>query len=194
MRSARSARATRGVIAATFATLVALISHVAGGGAVPGPIGVIAPLILSITICVMLAGTRLSLVRLSISVAVSQVLFHTLFVLGTTSAAPAAGHTHSVVIDPTAVAHGMHVGPTMWIGHTIAALITIAALYHAEVVARAILGLRTRLQLWWRTVTRPATVVIPRLRVRIEAHVASLPVGYFADSAPLRGPPSLHAV
>ena len=52
MSSARSARATRGVIAATFATLVALISHVAGGGAVPGPIGVIAPLILSIAICV----------------------------------------------------------------------------------------------------------------------------------------------
>lgn len=79
----RHRRALRGTLAAAFATFVALTSHILGGGSFPTAMGVIVPLALSILVCVLLSGRRLSLPRLTVSVGISQTLFHLLFSLFT---------------------------------------------------------------------------------------------------------------
>nr|WP_281063461.1 hypothetical protein [Brevibacterium permense] len=79
----RHRRALRGTLAAAFATFVALTSHILGGGAFPSAMGVVVPLALSILVCVLLSGRRLSLPRLTFSVGISQTLFHLLFSLFT---------------------------------------------------------------------------------------------------------------
>src|SRR5699024_8570924 len=76
---ARHTRLLRGAAAGAFATFVALFSHVAGGGQAPTPLGVGVPLLLAVFVCVVLAGRKLSLVRLSASVGVSQTAFHWIF-------------------------------------------------------------------------------------------------------------------
>ena len=90
MTSTRSARALRGALAAIVSTFVALLSHVAGGGEVPGLLGILVPLVLATAVCVPLAGRRLSVIRVSASVIASQVLFHALFVLGSAGNASAS--------------------------------------------------------------------------------------------------------
>ena len=144
-------RVVRSAVAAFVATFVALLSHVIGGGEVPAALGIAVPLILSLAVTVLLAGKGLSLWRLSVSVAVSQVIFHTLFVLGTPDSGgiavtSTAGHgMHGeVTILPSAAATDqmagmMHAGPTMWLWHAIAACVTVAALYRGE---RALLRVR----------------------------------------------------
>lgn len=87
----RHRRALRGTLAAAFATFVALTSHILGGGAFPSAMGVVVPLALSILVCVLLSGRRLSLPRLTFSVGISQTLFHLLFSLFTPTAASGPG-------------------------------------------------------------------------------------------------------
>jgi len=62
----------------------------------PDVFGIVVPLMFSTLVCVLRAGRRLSIIRLSLLVAVSQVLFHTLFVLsaarGSTSMSMPSGH------------------------------------------------------------------------------------------------------
>lgn len=88
---ARHRRTLRGILAAAGATFVALTSHLLGGGAFPTAMGIIVPLALSILVCVLLPGRRLSLARLTISVGVSQALFHLLFSLFAQTGATGAG-------------------------------------------------------------------------------------------------------
>ncbi|MDR2997573.1 MAG: hypothetical protein LBU78_05595, partial [Microbacterium sp.] len=95
MRPSRRPAVIRGFAAASTATFVALAAHVTAGGAMPGPLGVLAPWLLSLMVCVLLAGRKLSALRLSISVIVSQLLFHGLFVLGMiTPTGTIGGHVH----------------------------------------------------------------------------------------------------
>ena len=143
MVSSRQRRAARGVVAASVATLFALMSHLLGGGELPGVLGIAIPWVLSMPVCVILAGRELSLWRLSISIAFSQVLFHGLFVLGTPATGAAlvsvnAGHgAHGApvilsAVDPSAHTAAMHAHAPMWVWHSIAAALTIAALYWGE--------------------------------------------------------------
>jgi hypothetical protein len=87
------------MFAALFSTFVALVSHVIAGGTLPGTLGIVVPLVFSILACVLLAGRQLSLLRLSLSVAISQLLFHTLFVLG------ASGGTSAASVAPLPAGH-----------------------------------------------------------------------------------------
>ena len=82
MRRSRAPRALRGLIGASVATFIALVPRGAGGGALPGWIGIAVPWVLSVMVCTLLAGRALSLWRLALAVTISQLLFHTLFVLG----------------------------------------------------------------------------------------------------------------
>src|SRR5699024_3357975 len=91
----RHRRALRGSAAATAATFVALASHIIGGGSIPTLWGLIAPSALSTLVCVLLAGRKLSLWRLSASVVASQALFHQLFTVFTPLAS-APGPTNAV--------------------------------------------------------------------------------------------------
>lgn len=138
-------RVARGSAAAAVSTFVALLSHVAGGGAVPATIGVLVPLVLSVAVCTVLAGRRLPLARLTASVVASQALFHTLFVLGSAGGVSAAagpttgvGHVHSVVLTSTPE-HAHSSGPGMWAAHAVAAALTIVALRRGELATARLL-------------------------------------------------------
>lgn len=114
-----------------------------GGGGVPGLLGILVPWVLSLMVSVLLAGRKLSLVRLSISVAVSQFLFHVLFVLGSiTPVGSLGGHVHGapMVLPPgTTVADAVIADSSMWFGHAAALIVTVAMLHSGE---RTLLALR----------------------------------------------------
>lgn len=153
MPRSRASRALRGLIGASIATFVALLSHVVADGAMPGWIGIAVPWVLSVMVCTLLAGRSLSLVRLSLGVIASQLLFHFLFVFGFIARSGASGaaqsahghHGHgapgTMTLPPvSALPIDAFTGDIMmWISHGIAAIITIAALYRGE---RAVLHLR----------------------------------------------------
>ncbi|MFK4116158.1 hypothetical protein ACI2K6_16175 [Microbacterium sp. NPDC006705] len=140
MRLHRGARAARGGLVALFATFVALMSHVAGGGEVPGWLGLFVPLVLAAAVSTVILGHRLSMVRLTLSVTASQLLFHTLFTVGAPGGAASLdgyvhGHHHTAMIATEAAASAVthdHGGRTMWVAHAVAAVITVAGIYVGE--------------------------------------------------------------
>lgn len=189
-----------------MATFVALLSHVAGGGQLPAWLGIAVPWMLSLAVSTVLSGRRLSLWRLSISVAVSQALFHTLFVLGTVPAgrhsAPDAAHAgHSTMLPAlsagTQATELMQADLGMWLWHGVAAVVTIAALYRGE---RALVRLRDLAleAIGWarRRVLAiiPQPLVLPSVRLMpVEAGRLRLPTPLLA-SLRRRGPPSFRVV
>lgn len=192
----------RGFAASSVAIFAALAGHVSAGGAMPGLLGIVVPWVLSFMVCVLLAGRRLSAVRLTFSVAISQFLFHMLFVLGTVSSAGVvAPHVHGAPVVLPAIAGSAEtvvaLDATMWIGHAFAALVTIVALYRGE---RLLLGLRDLAQQSIRWVQRRIDAV---LAAPVPHRATRTVVGARIDalhSAPLlatlrgRAPPSHLAV
>lgn len=141
----RWARFARGWIAAIVATLVSALFHVSSGGEAPAVLGALLALAFSGVACVLLAGTTLSLWRLSLSVMLSQFLFHALFGLGDVrgaghGAGALAVHAHHLThIDVGTLTSGtshqhalLAAGPLMWAGHAAAALVTVLLLRHGE--------------------------------------------------------------
>ena len=201
MSSARASRVLRGSVAAAFSTFAALFSHVAGGGTAPGAVGVAIPLVLSVLVCVALAGRRLTLPRTVLSVAASQFLFHTLFVLGSSSGVsgspPAghAGHTGVVELSVTAGHPASHASGAMWSAHGAAAVVTIVMLRQgdatltrlaeiARLVAHAIVRILALLAPT--SFLRPATATV-------DAIVRSLRERLAMGDVSRRGPPPLPA-
>ncbi|MCP2333109.1 hypothetical protein [Actinoalloteichus caeruleus] len=203
-------RLLRGTAAASVATFLALVSHVAGGGTPPAWSGVAVPLAVSVVVCVALAGRSLSLARLSVSVAASQVLFHLLFVVG---ADPHAAHHHhgppvlhehhhqhhhalgtsAAVVEPH-----LHGGPSMWLWHGAAAVITVAALYRGEAALVGLRRLAAAFAAWLRhrlhvLDLRPPHAPDVRLPRGYGDRVL-LPPGYFPSACRRRGPPPLGVV
>jgi hypothetical protein len=152
-------RLARGGLVATLATAIALGGHLLGGGGPPALLGTLLAWGLSATLTSAVAGHRLSLWRLTLSVMVSQVLFHALFMiggLGVVGAAP-TGHHHLVAgglaTTPAAhadhAAHALHGGsagslgtaghlllgsatPLMAAGHLLATILTVIAIHVGE--------------------------------------------------------------
>lgn len=203
---------------ASAGTAAALLSHLLGGGAMPGWLGIVVPLALALTVCTALAGRRLSLWRTTASVALSQALFHTLFVLGTPRAAGApsgtAGHgahgRHGVQVLPPSADGSPLIGAdligtelvgastAMWFWHGVAAAATVFVLYSGERELSRLRALAGRLAGWLRH----------RLAVPV-APVSSFPVvrmaapDWFTGSVPTRpevtpsrrrGPPHVLAI
>ncbi len=165
MRPHRGARAARGVLVALFATFVALMSHVAGGGEVPGWLGLFAPLILAFAVSTVLTGRRLSLLRLAASVFASQLLFHTMFTLGGPEGASVFhGHHHAMtqITDASLTVDHVHGPGGMWVAHAAAAAITIAGLYIGErsilVAAAAVAGAQAWLRRTAAVLAAPAVL------------------------------------
>lgn len=162
MRPSRRIPLLRGFVGATIATFVALLSHVWVDGAMPGMLGVAVPWVLSFMICTLLAGRRLSVVRLSIAVSASQALFHALFVLG--SITPRGGfapHVHGSL--PLSLEGGTPLIPEdagMWVAHGIAAVLTIVALHRGERIVRALVAVASDVAAWLRRVV-VAVVLAP---------------------------------
>ncbi|NQX17502.1 hypothetical protein [Rathayibacter sp. VKM Ac-2857] len=199
MSSSRSLRTLRGVVAATTTTTTALFSHVAGGGELPGLLGLAVPLVLSVLVCVALAGRGLSLVRLAVSVTLSQVLFHTLFVIGSAEGPAGAMGTahahHGGTIDVSgATAHAGMAG-SMTASHLLAAVVTIAALHRGEALLLAIAA--TTAHAIVRLVRVPVTPVLAAPPVRRSSYALReiLPVAtaVLAQAVPRRGPPAVPA-
>ncbi|MDR6198523.1 hypothetical protein QE374_000432 [Microbacterium sp. SORGH_AS428] len=205
MRRSRLPRLLRGTTSAAVATFVALLSHVSAGGAVPGWLGILIPFVLSLAVCTVLTGRRLSVWRLSVAVALSQALFHTLFVLGS-FAVPGMGQDHHAMhgmgdtqpVPSTGMTDALHGDPAMWLGHAVAAVVTILALHRGERCVRALIELTRTL--------------VGRLRIRLALVVADVDVDaprfpsvacarhrqpgqrLFLRDIARRGPPRLHTV
>ncbi|HTN55846.1 MAG TPA: hypothetical protein VLZ82_06650 [Microbacterium sp.] len=192
MRPSRRIPLLRGFVGACIATFVALASHVWVGGEMPGLLGVAVPWLLSLTVCTLLAGRSLSVVRLSLSVLASQLLFHALFVLGgITPATGLAPHVHALA--PLSFSGGTVLVPEdagMWIAHGLAAAVTIAALHRGELLVRALLAAASDLTAWLRRIV-PAVLVgfdIPAQR-RWAVTRAPVPRDPLRGEVHRRGPP-----
>lgn len=201
MTPSRRPAVVRGFAAASLATFAALAGHVTGGGQMPGPLGILVPWIFSFMVCVLLAGRKLSVIRLSISVTISQLLFHVLFVLGTIEpSGTAVGHVHGaplVLPGGSGVTEAVVADGTMWVGHSLAAIVTVLVAHRGE---RMLLALRAL-----------AIQVIRSVRRRVDAALGSpallfvQDLGFTVDIcrplssrmlATLRGraPPTVHAI
>jgi hypothetical protein len=201
MSPSRKPAVVRGFAAASLATFAALAGHVTGGGQMPGTIGILIPWVLSFMICVLLAGRKLSVIRLSASVAISQFLFHVLFVLGTIQpSGQAAGHVHGaplVLPAATGMTEAVAADSTMWAGHLVAAIVTIAVAYRGERMLLALRALAVQVARW---VRRRVDVVLGSpglLGVRV---LRSAPVGARVLESRIlstlqgRAPPVVHAI
>lgn len=203
MRGVRARRLRLGTVAASVSTSVALTSHVAAGGGMPGAVGILLPLLVAIAVCIRLAALRHSLVRLGLSVAASQFAFHTLFVFGSrsapTSSAPAVPHAHHV--DPAAAlaafgtagtVHSGHEDASMWFLHAIAAVVTTLALHRGESVLAALGALRAFVarMLALPRLARPA-IPVPPSSPRLTLDLPWVPFlqERVATCLGLRGPP-----
>lgn len=207
MPRSRATRVLRGTLAASAATFLALVSHVTAGGAIPGWVGVAVPWVLSVAICTLLAGRALSVVRLSLAVAASQFIFHTLFVLGMfggTSASSVAltSHDHSAMptmsMLPAAAAPLAGADAGMWVWHGVAAIATIAVIHRGERAVRRLGVLAAELRAWVRRrIQQPILVLVPAVAprlpiVRVPRAITS--PGWHPSAIGLRGPPHLHAI
>lgn len=146
----RPARAMRGTLASAVAIFVAALFHVAGGGAAPGIVPVALSLAFATLASIALTSRRLSLWRLTVSVVLSQFLFHALFSLGDGTArfvgadgTSALGHLHTGAhLTMTGAAmpasHTDPASPSMWLTHATAVFVTVVALRFGE---RAFWGL-----------------------------------------------------
>lgn len=168
----------RGAAAALVSTFVALMSHLLAGGAMPGTWGVVVPLVLATSVSTVLALIPLPWVRLTTSVAASQVLFHLLFVLGAAGSqqAPATGggaHGHHPGTLTTAVPevapHALHASGAMWASHAAATVVTVLVLRRGEAVLRRMREIARHL------VRRCAPVRVPGAPVRAHVPAAALP-------------------
>ncbi len=192
-RQGRATRVARGAVAATFATFIALLSHMTAGGEMPGWIGVAVPLALSFVVCSALAGRRLSFWRLAVAVGLSQVLFHTLFVLGGFDAA--AGHVHGAVAPLTSGAASpiLQTDATMWAWHALAAALTTVALHRAERAHAVLRDVADRAVAWVRARARVVAASfgpdpVRRVFADVVVDVRAVSV-VIVSSARRRGPP-----
>jgi len=198
-------RLVRGAAAASVSTAVALGSHLLAGAEVPGVLGVLVPLVFAVSVCTVLAGVRLSALRLSLSVAVSQVLFHTLFVLGTVpagaSAVVRAGHDSHAAHEGTVLVsvvggsggpgHAAHASVGMWLAHAGAAALTVFTLHRGERLLAQLRRLATAVLGW--ALPRRSAAGVPILQ-RQHHPVGTVPVvvrsfEVLAGSLARRGPP-----
>ncbi|SFR63279.1 hypothetical protein SAMN04488591_2597 [Microbacterium azadirachtae] len=152
MWGTRAGRTVRGLIAALVATFVASVSHSTADGAPAPLIGMVLALLFAAPVCIALAGRRLSWIRLSLAVGLSQIAFHGLLLIGVGSGSgsvtPGLGaHLHGTelagALGTTAVdaGHALHLQPAMWVAHAIAAVLTVLALGRGEQALRALLEL-----------------------------------------------------
>lgn len=184
MTESKKRAVARGFAASSLAIFIALAGHVSGGGQIPGALGIVVPWTFSFMLCVLLAGRRLSAIRLSISVAASQLLFHTLFVLGTiTPSGVSTPHAHGgpLVLPATNdIPEAVTVNASMWFGHAIAGLLTVIVLHRGERLVIAVCDLAAQLVRWLRnranhSLELPAPRVVRVLRGQFDlAHAADL--------------------
>jgi len=190
--STRLSRVTRGFLAALVSTLVAAGSHTLAGGTAPGTVALVLGLATAAIVCIALTGKQLSVPRLVVAVSLSQYGFHSLFSsMGDFAAAPthAQGHVHGAVALGTDTAVH-HTSALMWVGHAIAAVLTIVALAYGERAYRSLRAIASRVT---RSLVPAAAVPIDVLPGDRSAPASRLFAPRFFDihstSLRYRGPP-----
>lgn len=186
--SPRHVRTLRGAAAAWIATIVAATSHTLAGGGAPAPalVGILG--ILASPLAIAFVGRRLSAWRVGATVVASQALFHTAFAV-TAGADPSAasGHVHHPTLGAAALTAGILPDAPMLVGHALAAVATILALYCGERMLRALgRGIRSIL----RRADAPATGPLALLRVAAAIAVVARATGILLSDLSRRGPPS----
>ena len=182
----RWARVARGAIAAAVATFVAAFSHTLGGDAAPSWFGVGASFVLSLAVSSALSGRALSWWRLAASVAVSQVLFHTLFSgPGAPTVSSGHGHEPSALPMPAMDAHD----DRMILAHVIAGVITLLALRFGERAFWSIAECARLVLARVLDVTLPVAVVVPRAILPAARAVVAPRRIHVPSTHRLRGPP-----
>ena len=200
---------------AASSVLIAALSHVAGGGANPGGLGVVLGLVFAFLASTALAGRRLSGPRLSIAVACSQFVFHVLFSLGAalpgqvvSAAAAGSGEAGSMLgmvmsgghratlptfggASPAAM--GVLDASSMWAGHAVAAALTIALLLHGDRAFRTLVRLARERLIPLVTASREVVDTAGRMRgaaARVVADRSGVPpLEALLVARPHRGPP-----
>jgi uncharacterized membrane protein (GlpM family) len=186
----------RGTVVASLSVVVAAFSHVAGGGAAPGALGVILASTFSVLACIAVGSRPASPLRTTISVGLSQIVFHLVFSLGAhlpgDATSTGSGDMLGMVMSggrtphlpdlstPGALSAAATDDVRMWLGHALAAVVTILVLLHGE---RALL-----------TVVRLGAARLLRLAIVSEALPAALGVArhvVVTALGDLRGVPSL---
>ncbi|MEV7974218.1 hypothetical protein [Cellulomonas sp. NPDC089187] len=184
-------RLARGFTAAAASTLIALLSHLIGGGAMPGPLGVLVPLLVATSAGVLLAGVRLPWLRLSGSVAVGQLGFHTLFVLGSagsSSVVAATSHGHHPVLLVSGAGQSSAAG--MWGAHAVAALVTVLMLRHGEQLLTRIAAVLRRVVVRLIRVVSTPLVAVVRARLSWSEPVVVRVTEVVRGGVVRRGPPA----
>ena len=129
--NARAMRVARGWVVGVFATALAGLSHALAGGGTPSPLALGVGVVFGGMLGTFALSARPSLPRLTVTVGLTQVVFHVVFsTLG--SAAPVDGHAHDPLVMAQPVAHGHVDTPLMWVSHALAGVVTLAVLRHAE--------------------------------------------------------------
>jgi hypothetical protein len=195
----RWARVLRGWTAGGFATLVAAISHAIAGGSFASTLGLLLALMFSGVTCMALAGRRLSLARLSISVLLSQFAFHLVFSAISAGGGQVIGNIghHGggyLLISGNQAAMNMTSIETsgwMWLAHVLAAAVTIAALRFGEA---AFWGLRDSARMLvaaiWRGIpAAPAFVAATDAGPVASRSIAPRIQRGFLEAVRYRGPP-----
>ncbi|WP_295013025.1 hypothetical protein [uncultured Microbacterium sp.] len=180
MLGTRAGRTYRGLVGALVATFVASVSHSVADGAPAPLIGIVLALLVAAPVCIALAGRRLSWIRLSAAVLLSQFAFHGLLLVGLGSGSgsfsASGGHLHGAALvqafGATSVdGSGMdHAQPAMWVAHGVAAILTVLALGRGEQAVRTLLALAGRrvfaLVLDWRPIPAHRARLISRTAPR----------------------------
>lgn len=198
----RWARVGRGASGAAFATLIAAVSHMLAGAEAPSIIAIAVTFAVALPLCVALAGVRLSAIRLSVGVGLSQAMFHWCFSLVgvpatlNSSGQPMPAHANHTLALTGYVPSGMVSGSSgddaiMFLWHAIAAALTVALLRHGERAAIA-LGTFVRDALFALLAPaqpRPLLIAGPAKAPLFSAEQPTLSAR-FLRSVTTRGPPS----
>ncbi|MDQ1530367.1 MAG: hypothetical protein QOE37_472 [Microbacteriaceae bacterium] len=195
----RAVRVARAVAASSVATLAALGSHLAGGGAAPSLLLILAVCVLSWLPAVALIGRRLSVPGQAAVIAVSELALHTVFATG--AAVPGGAPPGATAMPgmpgmaatstPPLLPAGpvVHAGGGMWLAHAAAALLTLLLWNRGEGAFWALLRLAERFSRTVSLVELPAAV--PESPTLVVRHPA-LP-GFHLDRVlaqlARRGPP-----
>lgn len=188
---ARHVRTLRGITAAAVATWIAAVSHTLGGGTAPSALLLLVVTALAAPSAVALAGRRLGLARLTLTVLVTQVLLHVSFAwtagLDPSAAAP---HAHGAPVALTSDVTVVLPDVTMTLAHLVAAAATIAVIHRGERVLRAVArGIRAMVSRLIPRLTVPVRLVPARPSARPVAPVRP----FFSSVLSRRGPPAFVA-
>jgi len=191
------------VVVAFCVTAVSLLSHVLAGGPVPGLLNVALPLSLSVLLCTVLGGRRLTLIRLIIMVAASQMLFHLMFSMGSGHASmvePGPGshgaHEMSMILDlPQASTASMshHGGVSMIVAHIIAGIATVLFVHRGDELLATLAGL-VAIFSWsrfWVLLDHSCQPAVPQAAVPDYEEPRTFLISVYPSSVIRRGPPAV---